>query len=82
MNAELKTITDTALTKPSWWCGNTMERQMAKAYTRNIFNRFQKELPKVMMYQCDHLNGYRFKLSIICLPIAHYGSRDNEVFAN
>jgi hypothetical protein len=41
-----------------------MERKMAKAYTRNIFNRFQIELPKVMMYQCDHLNGYRFKLSI------------------
>jgi hypothetical protein len=40
LNAELKAMTDTALTEPAWWCGNAMERQMAKAYTRNIFNRF------------------------------------------
>jgi hypothetical protein len=82
LNAELKAMTDTALTEPAWWCGNTMERQMAKAYTRNIFNRFQKELPKSFMYQCDHLNGYRFKLSITGPPVAHNGFRDYEVFAN
>jgi hypothetical protein len=82
MNAELKATTDTALTEPAWWCGNAMERQMAKAYTRNIFNKFHKELPKVMMYQRDHLNGYRFKLSITGLPVAHYGFRDYEGFAN
>jgi hypothetical protein len=61
---------DTALTEPAWWCRNMMEKQMAKAYTRNIFNRFQKEMPKSFMYQCDYLNGYRLKLSIIGPPIA------------
>jgi hypothetical protein len=82
LNTELKAMTDTALTKLSWWCGNTMERQMAKAYTRIIFNRFQNELPKSLMYQCDHLNGYRFKLSITGPSVPHYGFRDYEVFAN
>jgi hypothetical protein len=46
MNAELKATTDTSLTETTWWCVNAMERQMAKAHTRNIFNKFQKELPK------------------------------------
>jgi hypothetical protein len=82
LNAELKSMKETATTDPDWWCGNAMERQMAKAYTRNIFNRFQKELPKSFMYQCDHLNGYRFRLSITGPPVAHYGYRDYEVFAN
>jgi hypothetical protein len=59
-----------------------MERQMAKAYTRNIFNRFQKEMPKSFMYQCDYLNGYQLKLSITGPPVAHYGYKDYKVFVN
>jgi hypothetical protein len=55
---------------------------MATSYTRNIFNRFQNELPKSFMYQCDHLNGYWFKLSITGPPVVHYVYRDYEVLAN
>jgi hypothetical protein len=82
LNAELKAETDTALTDPDWWCGSPMERQMAKAYTRKIFLRFQKEMQKSMSYQCDHLNGYQFELSTIGLPVPHYGYRSYRVFAN
>jgi hypothetical protein len=48
MNAELKATTDTTLTEPDWWCGNAMEWQMAKAYTRNIFISSRKSCQKAL----------------------------------
>jgi hypothetical protein len=69
MNAELKAMTDTALTEPVCWCGNAMERQMAKTYTRNIFNRFRKELPnadkemktRIIIIKYDTTNGRKIE---------------------
>ena len=82
LNAELRKETETALTTPAWWCENAMEKQMAKAYTRTIFLKFQEEMKKSMQYQCEHTVGYQFVVSPIAGPVIHYGYRDYNVFAN
>ena len=82
LNAENKAEAETALTDPDWWCHNPIELQMAKAYTRNIFNRFQREMRESLSYSCRHLVGYQFELSIIGRPVPHYGYRSYNVIAN
>ncbi|KAM0853373.1 hypothetical protein ACQ4PT_051130 [Festuca glaucescens] len=82
MNAESKAEADTTLTELDWWGRNPMEKQMAKAYMRNIFYRFQKEMRESLSYDCEHLNGYQFELTIIEAPVPHYGYRNYRVFAN
>ena len=83
-NAELKQETTTTLTDPTWWCENAMERQMAREYTRNIFLKFQEEMKKSMLYECDHQVGYQFELKVIdgAGPVKHNGFRSYKVFAN
>ena len=56
LNAERKAEADTALTEPDLWCRSSpIEKQMAKAYTRNIFIRFQREMRETMSYICQHI---------------------------
>lgn len=55
---------------------------MAKAYTRNIFYRFQREMRESLSYECQHVIGYQFELSIIGGPVPHYGYRNYKVFAD
>ena len=82
LNEERKADAETALTEPDYWCRNPMEEQMAKAYTRKIFNRFQKEMREKESYHCVHLNGYRFELRVLGPPVPHYGYRNYTVFGN
>ena len=82
LNAERKAEADTALTEPDMWCRTPIEKQMAKAYTRNIFFRFQWELKESMSYFCRPLQGYRYELSIMDGPVPHYGDRNYLVIAN
>ena len=83
LNAERKAEADTALTEPDLWCRSSpIEKQMARAYTRNIFIRFQREMRETMSYICQHIQGYRYDVSILDGPVPHYGYRNYLVIAN
>ncbi|KAM0921419.1 hypothetical protein ACQ4PT_006869 [Festuca glaucescens] len=82
LNAERKAELDIALSDPDFWCRSPIEKQMAKAYTRNIFYRFQHEMRESMSYHCQHKIGYLFELSILDGPVPHYGYRNYSVLAN
>jgi hypothetical protein len=83
LNAEKQAEADTALTEPELWCRNSpVEKQMARAYTRNIFFRFQKEFKETMSYVCQHIEGYWFDLSTLDGHVPHYGYKNYMVFAN
>ncbi|KAM0881811.1 hypothetical protein ACQ4PT_032703 [Festuca glaucescens] len=82
LNVERKAESDTALSDPDFWCRNPIEKQMAKAYTRNIFYRFQREMMESMSYHCTHKIAYQFELTILDGPVPHYGYRNYSVMAN
>ena len=82
LNAERKAESDTAISEPDYWSRSPIEKQMAKAYTRNIFNRFQSEMRESLSYYCTYITGYQFELSILDGPVPHHGYKNYSVIAN